>query len=124
MQGTENLSTPTRNTYNTIYPEEEEDKPGKQKTTSSPEQLLLKLPQAPHFCLTISMPAFTRDSDAIRKLSTEIDMLRIHVRQPRLKLSETLRDMIKFCDSNMAGDHLINPEKENPFKPKKSCQIL
>ncbi|KAK7100171.1 hypothetical protein V1264_023162 [Littorina saxatilis] len=69
------------------------------------------------------MPAY-RDSDTVRKLSGEIDQLRIHASQPRVKLSETIREMINYCNANMQSDHLINPEKENPFKPKKTCLIL
>lgn len=66
----------------------------------------------------------SRDSDTIRKLSAEVERLRIHCNQPRLKLSQTIREMIQYCEQNMAYDHLIHPDKENPFKPKKMCTIL
>ncbi|KAK7495112.1 hypothetical protein BaRGS_00013752 [Batillaria attramentaria] len=75
--------------------------------------------------LTSIMPAYSRDSDNVRKLSAELEQLRIHACQRRVRLSETLRDLISYCNTNMAYDPLINPDKENPFKPrKKVCQIL
>ncbi|KAL8582158.1 hypothetical protein ACOMHN_004077 [Nucella lapillus] len=67
---------------------------------------------------------YSRDSDAIRKLSGDLEHLRIQARHPYMKVSETVKDLISFCLSNMAHDQLINPEKENPFKPKKTCEIL
>ena len=70
------------------------------------------------------MPAYPRDSDNFRKLSAEVERLRIHASRTNYNVSVTIREMINYCNANMASDHLINPEKENPFKPKKTCQIL
>lgn len=71
------------------------------------------------------MPTYSRDSDSVRKLCAELEQLRIHSCQHRIPLSETLRDLINYCNTNMPYDPLINPDKENPFKPKKKvCQIL
>ncbi|KAK7495115.1 hypothetical protein BaRGS_00013755 [Batillaria attramentaria] len=70
------------------------------------------------------MPVYSRDSDTARKLSAEVERLRIHASQRRMRMSESLREMINYCNTNMQYDPLITPYKENPFRVKKGCQIL
>ncbi|KAH3867411.1 hypothetical protein DPMN_030618 [Dreissena polymorpha] len=67
---------------------------------------------------------FTQKSEQVIKKKNERDALDRHYRMNRQKVSVTLKDMINFCRQHQMEDPLIFPVRENPFKEKKTCQIL
>lgn len=70
------------------------------------------------------MPGFKSQEDSQRKLQEQINGLRQHCKMERMRMSKTIAEMVDYCTSSEHDDPLIHPVKENPFKEKKSCNIL
>lgn len=72
------------------------------------------------------MPAYTnvREAEASRRTRLEVQALEIQARMKRKKTSETIKDLVNYCNQNLKSDLLLYPDKDNPFKPKRMCTIL
>jgi len=62
-------------------------------------------------------------SEAQQKLFLQVEQLRMH-RRASEKLSKTVKELVAHCQSGVAMDPLIHPVKTNPFKEKRSCELL
>lgn len=58
------------------------------------------------------------------RMLMEVEQLRIHSSMKRLPLSRTLRELVDYCNQNAQKDALLTPVRENPFREKKSCNIV
>lgn len=70
------------------------------------------------------MPLTQAQREQMLKLREEVGSLQRHYKVQRVRLSKTLGELIQYCNDHMNQDPLIFPVKENPFKEKKSCDLL
>lgn len=63
-------------------------------------------------------------SDQIAKLKGQAEQMKHHLKLDRVRASRTINELITFCQQNIANDPLVYSVKENPFKEKKTCDIL
>lgn len=71
------------------------------------------------------MPYPNQHSAQARKLlKEEALLLQMNYKMSREKMSQTIAALIRYCNEAAPSDPLINPVKENPFKEKRSCNIL
>lgn len=60
----------------------------------------------------------------LEKLREELANLRRQYTMQRLKMSQTIPEIIGFCHDNAEADALLTPTKDNPFKAKKRCALI
>jgi hypothetical protein len=56
-----------------------------------------------------------------------IEQLRCEAQITRMRVSQCIDDLVKYCDQHQHEDYLINgfsKPSENPFKEKGGCSIL
>jgi len=63
-------------------------------------------------------------SDQVNRKKAERDMLARHLKMDRIRCSQSIREMVQYCRQRQAEDPLIYPLRENPFKEKRTCNIL
>lgn len=66
-------------------------------------------------------------SSNIAQQRKQVEQLRIEAQVQRSPVSQSIRKMVEYCNSNMTRDVLITgfpAGKDNPFKEKNSCVIL
>ncbi|KAJ8383511.1 hypothetical protein AAFF_G00220280 [Aldrovandia affinis] len=66
-----------------------------------------------------------RDMSDKDVLKMELDQLKKEVKNERLPMSTTAKDLVEWVDGQYAEDPLIKgvPEEKNPFKEKGGCII-
>jgi len=62
-------------------------------------------------------------SEAQKKLYLQVEQLKLH-RRASEKVSKTIKEMIAHCQNEVGIDPLVHPVKLNPFKEKRSCEIV
>lgn len=69
------------------------------------------------------MPYQNKSEQFIKK-KNERDCLAQHLKMNRMRVSQTVAELIQYCNGHQQVDPLIYPVKENPFKEKKTCDII
>jgi hypothetical protein len=67
---------------------------------------------------------YQNKSEQVIKKKTERDTLSLHLQMKRMKVSKAIQELNQFCQQHQGEDPLIYPVRENPFKDKRTCQIL
>ncbi|PAA92295.1 hypothetical protein BOX15_Mlig002659g1, partial [Macrostomum lignano] len=62
--------------------------------------------------------------EQVARLKHELEDLSRQCYFQRLKTSTTISEIIQYINSHVQEDPLLNPVKDNPFNPKKSCELL
>ncbi|PAA72924.1 hypothetical protein BOX15_Mlig000071g1, partial [Macrostomum lignano] len=62
--------------------------------------------------------------EQIARLQRELSDLKRHYHQQRVRASITIPELVQYITSHSNEDALVNPTKDNPFSPKKSCEVL
>jgi len=65
-----------------------------------------------------------RDTEASHKAKLQLDGLKIQAGMQRKNTSTTIKDLITYISNNQQHDKLVFPDRDNPFKQKKSCTVL
>lgn len=58
------------------------------------------------------------------KLREEVATLRRQCAYRRAPMSQSIPEMIRYCQENEHNDPLLTPAKDNPFKEKKRCTMI
>ena len=64
--------------------------------------------------------------EAQMRMQSTVDSLREQVRLQRKPLSQTLQDLIDYCNQHEEHDSLLHPPRAeaNPFREKSRCNVL
>jgi len=65
-----------------------------------------------------------RDSEAAVKARQQLDGLKVQAKMKRIPVSKAIKDLMAYTKEHFDNDKLLNPDGDNPFKPKKKCVIL
>lgn len=69
--------------------------------------------------------SINRNAEYLDTIREEIKQNKAYLEMDRMKVSQTIKDLVEHCEANYQSDLLLNPVRDNPFRPKKSfCQIL
>lgn len=69
------------------------------------------------------MPLVDREAQCEQR-RLEIAHLKNNLNINRMKLSRTITELINYCDQHAQADPLLYPRRDNPFKEKKTCEVL
>ncbi|PAA47152.1 hypothetical protein BOX15_Mlig030489g2, partial [Macrostomum lignano] len=72
-------------------------------------------------------PSLSKLADALAVQRCMVEQLRVEAGLNRLSVSQTVAELIKYCEDRSADDMLINgftKQTENPFKEKGGCVAL
>ncbi len=58
------------------------------------------------------------------KLREEVASLRRQYNMQRVKMSQSIPEMVRYCQDHAQNDPLLMPAKDNPFKDKKRCTLI
>ena len=67
-----------------------------------------------------------RPGETAQDLRRIIQQLEVEAQIPRIPVSQASRTLLMYCESNCNDDPLLTgiPASMNPFKEKKSCNII